>query len=70
MWVMSENWWTRNFWNTYKCRKCYKLIQDCKCELIPCPWCDYETMWTQDWNAHMINEHPDRLKESEDYLMK
>lgn len=66
----EKPWWTATFWNTYKCRKCYDLIHDCLCELKPCPWCNYETLWIQDWNVHMMEKHSPELKRADDDLKK
>jgi len=45
------------FWNQVHCRKCELKIMDCMCQPIPCPFCDEEFGFSQDWNIHLIEFH-------------
>lgn len=45
------------FYNQVHCRKCELKILDCRCNPIPCPFCDAEFGFTQDWNIHLIDDH-------------
>lgn len=43
------------------CRQCTSFIKDCKCVPIPCPFCDEEYGFSQDWNIHLMNMHKKEL---------
>ena len=45
------------FCDVIKCRKCEKIIRDCWCSPIPCPFCDDAFGFVQDWNIHLQQEH-------------
>jgi len=45
------------FWQQVKCRNCALLIESCQCKPIPCPFCDAEFGFTQDWNIHLNKVH-------------
>lgn len=45
------------FYNQVLCRRCELKICDCKCQPIPCPFCNEEFGFTQDWNIHLLEEH-------------
>jgi len=49
-------------YNQIWCRKCFKLIQDCYCQPIPCPFCEEEILFVQDWNAHLTKKHLEMLE--------
>ncbi len=49
-------------YNQVWCRKCFKLIQDCRCKPIPCPFCEEEIWFVQDWNAHLDEKHQELLE--------
>ena len=46
-----------NFWEQVICRQCEKLTVDCDCNPIPCPFCDREFGFIQDWNVHLYMYH-------------
>lgn len=45
------------FYDQVKCRKCWVLVKDCTCKPTPCPFCDEEFGFIQDWNIHLRNVH-------------
>ena len=45
------------FFDQVFCRRCESKIVDCKCHPSPCPFCDKEFGFTQDWNVHLIEFH-------------
>lgn len=47
----------KQFYNQVFCKKCNKLIEDCQCKPIPCPFCDDEFGFGQDWNIHLDEVH-------------
>jgi len=45
------------FYNQVLCRICELKIGDCQCHPMPCPFCDKEFGFSQDWNIHLIEVH-------------
>jgi len=48
----------KKFWE-YPCRICKKQIQYCVCKYNPCPFCEAEFGFVQDWNIHLYENHPE-----------
>lgn len=54
----------KKFWE-YRCRKCWVQIQYCTCRPIPCPFCEKEEFWVQDWNVHLNEKHEGIMRKFE-----
>lgn len=51
-------------WDVIKCRVCNEFIVDCMCHPIPCPFCNDEYGFLQDWNVHLIKFHDKEIKKA------
>lgn len=56
------------FCDVVHCHKCNKTIRDCWCTPIPCPFCNEEFGFVQDWNIHLQKNHKDQLQSIEDVI--
>jgi hypothetical protein len=52
------------FYNVIHCRVCHNTVKECQCSPIPCPFCDMEFGFTQDWNIHLQANHNKEIIEA------
>ena len=51
----------KKIYEVIQCRQCSLVLQDCKCHPLPCPFCNEEFGFSQDWNIHLMEKHQDQL---------